>query len=447
MVFSFFTKQSFAFLVALLVLGLVFTVNMNLEADSATFTGRVVNVKGKPVDGISIVLLPVAFRDGNVVPLRHTVPYYPSFEQTPPNEAVNRKDGFGDSQERLVPPEAKSGSNGQFKFLEIKPGMYQLVAGKDKLPTHTSVDFETDLEIQTIRIGKITFHPQPSSSYFEVVPFGIKEGAKIEGVEVTVKFRTKIHGKILYKDRLPLVNARVYIALHRCRIDGTESLPLLGKSLHTDTDGNFVHYIDEPGIYSAFATYQELVTGSEFFILKEDSLLEALVLTLDSNTPDPAQQSVMTRPLRSTFLHEAIDVWVANPENQHIYKKIICTSWEDAQAQAILEDAHLVSINSEVEQIWLETIFRYGPTWIGLTDVAKEGEWQWDSGEPVTYTNWADGDIFSNDLDDEEKDYVIMSFGESQWVAIGRGHPAWHTTQTAIIEKDGLQAKTPTKDR
>ena len=358
MVFSFFTKQSFAFLVALVALGLVFTVNISLEADTATFTGRVVNVKGKPVDGISIVLLPVVFRDGNVVPLRHTVPYYPSFKRTSPNEAVNRKEGFGDSQERVVPPEAKSGSNGQFKFLEIKPGMYVLVAGKDKLPTHTSVDFETDLEIQTIRIGKITFHPQPSSSYFEVVPFGIKDGAKIEGVEVTVKFRTKIHGKILYKDRLPLVNARVYIALHRCRIDGTESLSLLGKSLHTDTDGNFVHYIDEPGIYSAFATYQELVTGSEFFIFKEDSLPEALVLTLDSNTPDPAQQSVMTRSLRSTFLHEAIDVWVANPETQHIYKKITCTSWEDAQTKAILEDAHLVSINSEAELIARQS--RYG---------------------------------------------------------------------------------------
>ncbi len=447
MVFSYFTKRPYAFLVTLVVFGLASTVNISIGEDPATFTGRVVNVEGKPVDEVSIILLPVAFRNGNVVPLRHTIPYYPSSQRTPPNEAADEIDDFDDLQERLVPPESKSSPNGQFKFLGIKPGMYQLTVGKSELPTQSSVHFETDLEIQLIRIGKITLHPLPSSLYFDPIPFGIKSGAKIDDVEITVKFRTKIHGKILFKDKQPLANAPVYITLHQCHIDGTDTRPLLRKYLHTDTGGNFVHYIDEPGIYSIFATYQELATGSEFFIFKEDVHPEVLVLTLDSNAPDPAQQKVATRPTRSTFLHEAIDVWVANPENQHIYKKIVCKSWEDAQAKSIREDAHLVSINSEAEQIWLETIFRYGPTWIGLTDIEKEGEWQWDSGEPVTYTNWIDDDIFPNDLDDEEKDYVIMSFGERQWMAIGRGHPAWHATQTAIIEKDGLQAKKPSTDR
>ena len=449
MVFTSFTQKSFAFIVTLMVLGLVFTVNISLEADSATFAGRVVNVKGKPVDGVSITLLPVEFRNGNIVPIRHIVPYYPSFQRTPPKEEANKEDNFGDPLERMVPPKSKSNSNGHFKFLEIKPGMYQLAVGKDKLPTNTSVNFNSDLEIQAIQIGKITLQPPPPVSYADALTFGIKEGAKIEDVEITVKFRTKIHGKILYKDGLPLVNARVNITLNYARMDGTETPPLLlpRNTQITDVEGKYVLYIDKPGIYSIFATYQELATGSEFFISEENGLNETLVLTLDSNAPDPAQRSVMTRPPRFTPLNEAIDVWVANPENLHLYKKIACTSWEDAQAKAILEDAHLVSINSKEEQIWLDTIFRYGPTWIGLTDVEKEGEWQWDSGEPVTYTNWAENDRFPNDLDDEEKDYVIMSFGERQWVAIGRGHPIWNVPRTAIIEKDGLQAKTPTTNR
>ncbi len=444
MVFSSYIKRPFAYLVALVVLGFVITVNISIEANSATFSGRVVNGKGKPLDGISIVLFPMTFENGNMVPLYHAVHNYPSFQRTTPNEAVNEID---DPRARFVTPKSKSNSDGQFEFLGIKPGMYQLVAGKDELPTPMSVIIETDLEIQMIQIGKITLHPPPSVTYLDMVPFGIKSDAEIKDVEITVKFRTKIHGKILFKDKQPLANAPVNITLHHCNMDGAENRPLQRKFLSTDINGNFVHYVDEHGIYSIFATYQELVTGSEFFIFEEDGLPEALVLTLDSNAPDPAQQRVMIRPPRSTFLHETTDIWVANPENQQIYKRIICKSWEDAQAKAILEDAHLVSINSEAEQIWLEGIFQNGPDWIGLTDDVKEGEWQWDSGEPVTYTNWADGDIFPNDLDDEEKDYVIMEFGERQWVAIGKGHLAWRMTQTAIIEKDGLPAKTPTSDR
>ena len=54
-------------------------------------------------------------------------------------------------------------------------------------------------------------------------------------------------------------------------------------------------------------------------------------------------------------------------------KKIQCQDWHDAQQKAVEEGAHLVSINNEDEQHWLQLIFRSHSSWIGLTDVEKEG--------------------------------------------------------------------------
>ena len=56
---------------------------------------------------------------------------------------------------------------------------------------------------------------------------------------------------------------------------------------------------------------------------------------------------------------------------------------------AIAEEAHLVSINDEAEQKWLVEVFGRDPFLIGLTPVENQTEWQWTSGEPVAYTNWA----------------------------------------------------------
>ncbi len=84
---------------------------------------------------------------------------------------------------------------------------------------------------------------------------------------------------------------------------------------------------------------------------------------------------------------------------------------------------------------------------VGLTDIETEGEWKWDTGEPLTYTNWIDEDLRPSDLEDSEKNYAIISYMEGKWKAVGRGHPAWRNTRTAIIEKDGLKAKKPEKNR
>ena len=95
------------------------------------------------------------------------------------------------------------------------------------------------------------------------------------------------------------------------------------------------------------------------------------------------------------------------------------------------EDAHLVAINDAAEQKWLSETFGYPPYWIGLTDFAEEEEWEWTSGEPATYTNWAPHE--PADADRGEEDYVVM---RGKWFDVGTESAEWQSTRMAIIEKE-----------
>ncbi|RKU06928.1 hypothetical protein C6501_17860, partial [Candidatus Poribacteria bacterium] len=137
-------------------------------------------------------------------------------------------------------------------------------------------------------------------------------------------------------------------------------------------------------------------------------------------------------------------IWIINPANGHAYAKIQCRDWHDAQQKAIAEGAHLVSINDEDEQFWLEVIFG-SPFWIGLNDVEKEGVWVWDSGEPVTYTNWATREFPHDPSPETERDYVAIAphNHEGGWQSAGPNSPPWRMVRQAVIEKDGLVSKIP----
>ncbi len=67
------------------------------------------------------------------------------------------------------------------------------------------------------------------------------------------------------------------------------------------------------------------------------------------------------------------------------------TDWESAAAEAVPHGGHLITIGSRQEQEFVVATFLTPPDkvyWIGLTDVEKEGDWRWVSGEPIAYKNW-----------------------------------------------------------
>lgn len=85
--------------------------------------------------------------------------------------------------------------------------------------------------------------------------------------------------------------------------------------------------------------------------------------------------------------------------------------WTAAEAEAVLEGGHLVTINDSAEEAWLQSEFGSSRMWIGFTDQAVEGTWAWISGQAVTYTNWASGE--PNNAGGE--DYAVMNWSGINW--------------------------------
>ena len=74
------------------------------------------------------------------------------------------------------------------------------------------------------------------------------------------------------------------------------------------------------------------------------------------------------------------------------------TDWNTAQAEAVSMSGYLVAINSVAEQLFINENILVGqfaqvPLWIGLNDVAVEGNFStWVNGDPVGFTNWKGGE-------------------------------------------------------
>ncbi|RKU30739.1 hypothetical protein C6497_03410 [Candidatus Poribacteria bacterium] len=147
--------------------------------------------------------------------------------------------------------------------------------------------------------------------------------------------------------------------------------------------------------------------------------------------PEADEENTLTRP------HKDLEKWLVNPENGHAYRKIRCKSLKDAKKQAALNGAYLVAINDENEQKWLSGVFGNNLYWIGLSDEKTEGQWVWENGEPLTYSNWGKKGRFPRStLSPERQDAVVLTFINGLWQAIGPGDLFWGYTKYAILEKD-----------
>lgn len=100
-----------------------------------------------------------------------------------------------------------------------------------------------------------------------------------------------------------------------------------------------------------------------------------------------------------------------NDGNGHYYELVRPpqgATWTEARDAAagstyLGEPGYLVTVNSQAEWNFIINTFPEDWTWIGLSDAAQEGTFQWVTGEPLTFTRWIPGE--PNNAGDE--DYVF----------------------------------------
>ncbi len=337
------------------------------EEEASTLSGRVVDMEGNPVSDLTLGVQPIDIIDGEM------------WQIPTPME------------------QSRTNSIGSFRIGSIVPGHAKLVV------VPKSGTFEPDTEIRSIDIGGLSFLPIDRPNFqvsheqrlrfvatFEVepkkvsdvggIPLYIKSGADIKDITVTVRPRMRIRCRVLLADGTPLADATVKLHLRYRSLDDVMSGNFSRSPTYTDSDGYFVMYVNLPAFCTVSVEYQGDTATAETFKIAEGQRRHDLVFRLSEASVPPVPTMPMPNPM---------EAWVVNPANGHAYKKIRCKRWEDARATATAEGAHLVSINDEAEQKWLVETFGEEPFLIGLTRLANQTEWQWTSGESVTYTNWA----------------------------------------------------------
>ena len=393
------------------------------NADKLAFSGRVVDTNGNPIAGFPMAVGPLMSVDGEIQP-------FFAFS------------GYNGSAQ--VPTlKSDTDNEGRFSISGVRAGPIQFMPqpnymGGGMPPYDFNEDNLADAEVVSIDIGLMTFYPSNQERPpFGGITFTIEPGTHLEDIEVVVRPRMRIRGQIVFADGTPLANAEVRTSIRQLDFEG-DGRGESGSSARTDDEGYFAIYVEEPAFYTVAIEFQGLSASSEQFALEDGQRRDDLIITLESPPISVKRTPAPVEPDRD-------GAWVMNPANGHSYSSIHCEHWDDAQAKALTENAHLVSINDAAEQEWLVTVFGTAPYWIGLADSEKEGEWKWMNGDPVTFTNWAPDE--PTHADHGEEDHVFMGLTpDGKWYNVGPGNPKWHMARMAIIERSGVSS-TPTMSR
>ncbi len=106
--------------------------------------------------------------------------------------------------------------------------------------------------------------------------------------------------------------------------------------------------------------------------------------------------------------------WSLGPDN-HLYKYVAdaLVSWQDARVAAIASGGYLATIASQAENNHIFSLVGNKIAWLGGTDSAQEGQWQWlpESGNTAFgFSRWASGE--PNNLFNED---YLATWGNGTW--------------------------------
>lgn len=126
--------------------------------------------------------------------------------------------------------------------------------------------------------------------------------------------------------------------------------------------------------------------------------------------------------------------------NNHVYVAFNDTSidsWEKAEEYCESLGGHLATITSAEENDYVYNLLKtnYDSAYIGLTDSKEEGVWEWVTGEPVEYTNWADGEP-NNERGIENYAMFYYRHEDGRWNDGDFGHGTYRSGRVFICEWD-----------
>jgi hypothetical protein len=430
-------------LILVFVGSVVLLLSVSLPSVATSLSGRVIDEEGQPVSGITVALLPQSSETDEI---------------------------------------------GAFSITGISTSS---VSKLMLLPIH-----EINYEIRAVEVEGVTFYLDPAYRflYKGSFPIAIEPEADVKDVVIIVRLRMRIRGRVLSTDGTPLRNARVYFEIKWHGADNKRRGSSEG-SRTLDADGYFVKYAEEPAYYTITVGYQGQFAESKSILLEEGQQLDGLVLTLRDDPNKQLPSKAVVKPVLKPVVLAAVKppvkpkivipprawnpqsaeaarqreregMWVINPDNRHAYKIIYCKTREEAEAKAIAQGAHLVTINDAAEQRWLFEVFgkeklrndeneqgwdfkAFGREsfWIGLTGSTRENSLHWANGEPVTYTNWefsqkaVEGDE-QRENDEPNQHYTVLIGRTGKWQMVRQWSRLANLIEKAILEKENFIAGT-----
>ena len=434
-----------AYLIPLLIFvgSVILLLATSLPSVATSFSGRVIDEDGIPVSGVTVT---------------------------------------------FPPQSSETDETGAFSMTDVAPSSVRSLM---LLPV-----LQVDYEIRAVEIEGVTFYHELYHPWYDNrFPIAIEAGAAVKDVEITVRLRMRIRGRVLSADGTPLRNAEVQFEINQRSANGKRTRSSSGPR-NLDADGYFVEYVKESALYTVTVAYQGQFAESEKILLEDGQRLDGLVLTLSDDPNKPLASKAVVKPVfkpavfvpikppikpkvvipprayapqsaEAAQKREREGMWAINPDNRHAYKVIHSKTREEAEAQAKAQGAHLVAINDAAEQHWLFEVFgqkrllndkieqrwnlkTFGQEslWIGLSDETKQGDLHWDNGEPLTYTNWGSPQKIveseeSTENRDANQNYTVFVGKTGKWQMVRQGSPVASLIEKAILEKENFIAGAP----
>ncbi|HFA50199.1 MAG TPA: hypothetical protein ENJ95_14405, partial [Bacteroidetes bacterium] len=89
--------------------------------------------------------------------------------------------------------------------------------------------------------------------------------------------------------------------------------------------------------------------------------------------------------------------------------------WWEATSSAASNGGHLVVINSQAENDFVQNAIIANYAWIGYTDENSEGNFEWVNGDAQGYTHWASGEPNNGSPNGGYADYTVIKRNNGKW--------------------------------